>query len=225
MNRRYQVVIVGGGPVGVALAVELGQRGISCALVERRTEPQRIPKGQNLTQRSMEHFYSWGVADEVRAARMLPPDYPMSGIVAYRDLNNEYWYAPPLREIVNSYYFQDNERLPQYLVEYVLRQRMAQLATSKPRFGWAAETIEQDASSARVTVAEEGGAERVNVSKPTTWSAATAAIPPCAGRSASSAAARISTSSWCWRCSARASCMKSSSAFRRAPPIACCIRT
>ena len=73
MKKRYQVVIVGGGPVGVALAVELGQRGISCALVERRPEPQRIPKGQNLTQRSMEHFYFWGVADELRAARMLPP--------------------------------------------------------------------------------------------------------------------------------------------------------
>jgi flavin-dependent dehydrogenase len=123
MNKRYQVVIVGGGPVGVALAVELGQRGISCALVERRTEPQRIPKGQNLTQRSMEHFHAWGVADQVRAVRILPPDFPMSGIVAYRDLSNEYWYAPPLREIVNSYYFEENERLPQYLVEDVLRRR------------------------------------------------------------------------------------------------------
>ena len=48
---------------------------------------------------------------------MLPPAYPMSGIIAYHDLNTEYWYAPPLREIVNSYYFQDNERLPQYLTE------------------------------------------------------------------------------------------------------------
>src|ERR1700681_3247302 len=128
MKRRHQVVIVGGGPVGVALAVELGQRGISCALVERRTEPQRIPKGQNLTQRSMEHFHAWGVADQVRAVRILPPDFPMSGIVAYHDLSNEYWYAPPLREIVNSYYFQNNERLPQYQGEYVLRARMAQLA-------------------------------------------------------------------------------------------------
>ena len=35
MAERYQVVIVGGGPVGVALAVDLGQRGISTALVER----------------------------------------------------------------------------------------------------------------------------------------------------------------------------------------------
>jgi len=56
MQKRYQVVIVGGGPVGVALAVDLGLRGVSCALVERRTEPQRIPKGQGLTQRSMEHL-------------------------------------------------------------------------------------------------------------------------------------------------------------------------
>ena len=83
MKKRHQVVIVGGGPVGVALAVELGQRGISCALVERRLTPQRIPKGQGLTQRSMEHLYFWGVADKVRAVRLLPPEFPTSGITAY----------------------------------------------------------------------------------------------------------------------------------------------
>jgi len=160
MNHRYQVVIVGGGPVGVALAVELGQRGISCALVERRLEPQRIPKGQNLTQRTVEHFYFWGVAEELRAARLLPPSYPMSGIVAYHDLNSEYWYAPPLREIVNTYYFRDNERLPQYRSEQVLRARMAQLPNVEARFGWLAETIAQDAAGARVVIAEEDGAGR-----------------------------------------------------------------
>jgi 2-polyprenyl-6-methoxyphenol hydroxylase-like FAD-dependent oxidoreductase len=157
MKNRHQVVIVGGGPVGVALAVELGLRGISCALVERRREPQRIPKGQNLTQRAMEHLYSWSVADEVRAVRMLPPEYPMSGIVSLRDLNNEYWYAPPLREIVNSYYFQQNERLPQYLVEHVLRKRMLTLDNVESRFGWRAETVEQDAGGVRVAIVEDGG--------------------------------------------------------------------
>jgi NADH dehydrogenase FAD-containing subunit len=30
-EKRHQVVIVGGGPVGVALAVELGLRGVTCA--------------------------------------------------------------------------------------------------------------------------------------------------------------------------------------------------
>jgi 2-polyprenyl-6-methoxyphenol hydroxylase-like FAD-dependent oxidoreductase len=161
MNKRHQVVIIGGGPVGIALTVELGLRGISCALVERRLEPQLIPKGQNLTQRSMEHFHSWGVADGVRAVRMLPPEFPMSGIVAYRDLSNEYWYAPPLREIVNSYYFEPNERLPQYLVENVLRKRMAQLDTVDARFGWTTEKIEQDESGVRVTIAKEGGAREI----------------------------------------------------------------
>jgi 2-polyprenyl-6-methoxyphenol hydroxylase-like FAD-dependent oxidoreductase len=160
MNKRHQVVIVGGGPVGVALAVELGQCGISCALVERRLEPQRIPKGQNLTQRSAEHFYFWGVAEELRAARLLPASYPMSGIVAYHDLNNDYWYAPPLREIVNSYYFRENERLPQYQSEYVLRARMAQLGIVEARFGWIAESIEQDGDEVRVAIVKDGGTER-----------------------------------------------------------------
>jgi 2-polyprenyl-6-methoxyphenol hydroxylase-like FAD-dependent oxidoreductase len=163
MNKRHQVVIIGGGPVGTALAVELGQRGISCALVERRLEPQRIPKGQNLTQRSVEHFYFWGVAEQLRAARMLPPSYPMSGIVAYRDLNNDYWYAPPLREIVNSYYFQNNERLPQYQGEQVLRARMAELPSVEARFGWTAEDIAQDAAGVRVAIAEDGGTGRQTI--------------------------------------------------------------
>ena len=50
------VIIVGGGPVGMGLAIELGQREIRCVVVERYTSPQPIPKGQNLTQRTMEHF-------------------------------------------------------------------------------------------------------------------------------------------------------------------------
>src|ERR1700751_6491378 len=103
MKTRYQVVIVGGGPVGGAPPVGRGRRGLFRPLVEGRREPQRIPKGQNLTQRSVEHFYFWGVLDALRAARILPPSYPMSGIVAYRDLNNDYWAAPPLRGIVNPY--------------------------------------------------------------------------------------------------------------------------
>jgi 2-polyprenyl-6-methoxyphenol hydroxylase-like FAD-dependent oxidoreductase len=157
MKKRHQVVIVGGGPVGVALAVDLGLRGISCALVERRLEPQRIPKGQNLTQRSVEHFYAWGIADRLRAARVLPPEFPMNGIVAYGSLAGEYWYAPPLREIVNSYYFQPNERLPQYQTEAVLRSKMAELPCVQTRFGWTAETVEQDEAGVRVGISEANG--------------------------------------------------------------------
>lgn len=154
---KHQVVIVGGGPVGVALAVDLGLRGITCALVERHLTPQQIPKGQNLMQRSVEHFWRWGIADELRAARAMPPEYPMNGIIAYGDLTTDDWYAPPLREIVNSYYYQDNERLPQYRTEAVLRARLATLPNVEARFGWSMESIDQDADGVRVTIARTDG--------------------------------------------------------------------
>ncbi len=160
MTKKFQVVIVGGGPVGVGLAVELGQRGISCALVERHLEPQRIPKGQNLTQRTLEHFYFWNCVDELRAARIMPVDVPTSGVNVYRDLMSEFWSAPSQRELVQEYYFQAYDRLPQYCAEAVLRARMAALPTVKTFFGWSAEQIEQDAQSVRVTVAERQGSGR-----------------------------------------------------------------
>src|SRR5262245_33749001 len=156
-NQRHQVVVVGGGPVGVALAVELGLRGVDCVLVESRTGLQQIPKGQNLTQRTLEHFYFWGVVDEIRAARLMPLGYPIGEVTAYGSLMTDYWHAAPGREVVRPYYFQDNERLPQYCVEEVLRRKMAALRTIQTRFGWTANDIEQRNDRVRVTIAEERG--------------------------------------------------------------------
>src|SRR5580693_9260775 len=155
MASRTQVVIVGGGPVGLALAVDLGLRGVPCALVERRLTPQRIPKGQNLTQRTLEHFYFWGLADALRAARVMPPGYPIGEVTAYGSLMSEYWHAPPGREVVRSYYFQDNDRLPQYLMEEVLRKKIADLPGVETRFGWTARTVAQDEDGALVTIVED----------------------------------------------------------------------
>jgi 4-hydroxyisophthalate hydroxylase len=218
MTKRFQVVIVGGGPVGVALAVELGRRGLSCALVERRREPQRIPKGQNLTQRSVEHFYFWGVLDALRAARTLPPSYPMSGIVAYRDLNSQYWAAPPLREIVNPYYFQNNERLPQYQAEYVLRARLKELNNVDVRFGWAAEAIDQNADGVKVTITKDGGSGREIMQSDY-------AVGCDGGHSLVREQAGIARGGadfdqlMCWLYFVRASFTTGSSVFRRARPI------
>jgi hypothetical protein len=105
----------------------------------------------------MEHFHFWGIADKLRAARLLPAEYPMNMIVAYGNLSSEYWYEQPLNEIVSSYYFQKGERLPQYEIEHVLRARMAELPNIESRFGYLAETVEQDKADACVTITEEGG--------------------------------------------------------------------
>jgi 4-hydroxyisophthalate hydroxylase len=160
-SRRFQVVIVGGGPVGVALALELGLRGVECALVERHLVPQRIPKGQNLTNRSMEHFFFWGIDQELHAASLLPEGYPIGGVTAYGSLMGEYWYtyndAPGRGTGVQSFFFRKNERLPQYLTEEVLRARVAQLDNVTCLYGWSAETVEQDDGGARVLITETDG--------------------------------------------------------------------
>jgi 2-polyprenyl-6-methoxyphenol hydroxylase-like FAD-dependent oxidoreductase len=139
----------------MALAVDLGLRGVSCAVIERRESPQRIPKGQSLTQRTLEHFYFWGIVDELRAARLLPAGYPIGSITAYGNLMSEYWFGPDTRERVSDAYFQRNERLPQYLTEGVLRERAARLPNVDCLFGRTANAIEQDARGVRVTLSSD----------------------------------------------------------------------
>ncbi len=151
------VVVVGGGPVGLGLAAALGRAGVPTVLVERGLEPSAIPKGQNLTARSLEHFYFWGCADQLRAARLLPPGFPVGGITAYESLASRYWYAPPGRETVGDFYFQRAERLPQYLTESVLRHRVAALDSVTAMFGWSACDVRLHDDGVRVTARADSG--------------------------------------------------------------------
>jgi len=160
VDKHFQVIIVGGGPVGLALAIGLGMRGIKCALVESRVDMHRIPKGQNLTQRTLEHFHFWGIAEELRAARLMSPGHAIGEITAYGDLMSPYWHAPAGRELVRPYYFQDNERLPQYQMENVLRRKVASLPAVQVYWGWTATETAQTGTGVRVTIAQDGANSR-----------------------------------------------------------------
>ncbi len=158
-----QVVIVGGGPVGMGLAIELGQRGIRVVVVERYPVPQPVPKGQNLTQRTLEHFHFWGAEKELRAARTVPKDYGIGGLTAYGTLLGDYHYDWLQRELVRPYYFTDNERLPQYATEAVLRARAAELATVEILYGWTGENLTQDGDGVTVTALRREDGERITI--------------------------------------------------------------
>lgn len=155
-----ELIIAGGGPVGMGLAIDLGQRGHQVAVIERWPEPQPIPKGQNLTQRTMEHFRAWNCEDALRAARITPRGVVNGGLTCYDNLLSGYYYDWLPREQVRPFYFTDVERLPQYATEAVLRQRAAELDTVTLHYGQSAIGLSQNDSSVTLTHAAKDGPEQ-----------------------------------------------------------------
>ena len=74
-ERRIPVLIVGGGPVGVSLAMELGWRKIDSLLINDRPSTSIHPKGSTINSRSLEHMRRMGCSEKIRAAG-LPYDHP-----------------------------------------------------------------------------------------------------------------------------------------------------
>ena len=144
----------------MGLAIELGQRGVRSLVVERYAEPQRVPKGQNLTQRTVEHFYFWHAEQELRAARTIPKGYAPGGLTTYGTLLGDYSHDWLQRELVGDYYYTANERLPQYATEGVLRHRANQVPAIQLRYGWTAERVEQDGTGVAVEIRERDAAAR-----------------------------------------------------------------
>ncbi|MCC6777402.1 MAG: FAD-dependent oxidoreductase [Hyphomicrobiales bacterium] len=75
MSEHTPVLIVGAGPVGLALAGDLGWRGVPCTLIERSDGSIEQPKMDIVGVRTMEFCRRWGIADWVRDAPY-PGDYP-----------------------------------------------------------------------------------------------------------------------------------------------------
>lgn len=74
--RHVPVLIVGGGPVGLALAGELGWRGVACELLEQNDGVIATPKMNEVNTRTMEFCRRWGIAEAVRNCPF-PADHPL----------------------------------------------------------------------------------------------------------------------------------------------------
>ena len=126
-----EVLIAGAGPVGLAAAIELGHRGVRCLVVERNDRVGLSPRAKTTNVRTREHLRRWGIADALRAASPIPPDYPPDVVFATR-MN-----GPELarfhncfngRRVRSNLYSEEAQWVPQYVLEEVLREH----ATSLP---------------------------------------------------------------------------------------------
>ena len=75
-NINTDVLIVGAGPTGLTLAIDLGRRGIRCSIIEQKEAPAFLPKMERANARTMEIYRRMGLASRIRAAG-LRADCPM----------------------------------------------------------------------------------------------------------------------------------------------------
>lgn len=79
-GRQATILIVGGGPVGMTMALLLHRMGIGFAVIEKGSATTDHPKARGCDIRTMELFRQWGIADRVKA-RGLPPGSDVFAVV------------------------------------------------------------------------------------------------------------------------------------------------
>ena len=149
------VLIVGGGPVGLATAIELGMRQIPCVVVERYERAGSSPRAKTTHTRTREHLRRWGIADQLAAASPFGVDYP-SHVLFVASLA-----GPPIVRFEHALncspqrderYSEHSQWIPQYKLEQVLRDHAASLDAVELRLGHEFVSFEQDARAVAVTV-------------------------------------------------------------------------
>ena len=132
-----RVLIVGAGPSGLALAIELGHRGVPCLVIERNPRVGYAPRAKTTNVRTREHLRRWGIAQQLRAMSPLGIDYPSNVVFVTRLAGHELarfenaLYCAPGR---NPLYAEHAQWIPQYTLEEVLRAHAQTLPNVQIRF-------------------------------------------------------------------------------------------
>jgi 2-polyprenyl-6-methoxyphenol hydroxylase-like FAD-dependent oxidoreductase len=163
---RIPIAIVGGGPVGLMLALFLDLHGVRSVLFNTEETTRWHPKGSTEGSRTMEHFRRIGIAGEIRKLG-LPPDHPtdvayftrFGGIELARlrmpsasETMQKVAEASKTDQVPEPIHRANQMHVERFLFDY---------AKARPnivmRFGWRVENFEQDADGVRLTAVREPG--------------------------------------------------------------------
>ena len=156
-----QVIIVGAGPVGLTLAIDLGRRGVRCILLEQKAAPQFLPKMERCNARTMEIYRRMGLAEKIRDAGF-PRDVPMDVFIVMSLIE------PPLLHLEypsvaqaqaqiaatndGTQPLEPYQLISQYTLEPLLKSVADAMPTIDVRYGCEFMSAEQDGNGVRARV-------------------------------------------------------------------------
>jgi 2-polyprenyl-6-methoxyphenol hydroxylase-like FAD-dependent oxidoreductase len=160
------VLVVGAGPVGLTLAIDLGRRGVRCVLIEKKPAPEFLPKMERCNARTMEIFRRMDVSDRIRAAG-LDRDIPMDVYIVLA-LNEPPLLRLPYPSVADSQARiaachdgsmprEPYQLISQYTLEPLLKTVAEGLSSVAVRYGHEFMCLSQDADGATATVRDQEG--------------------------------------------------------------------
>jgi 2-polyprenyl-6-methoxyphenol hydroxylase-like FAD-dependent oxidoreductase len=159
------VLVVGGGPVGLALAGDLGWRGISCLLIEQSDGSIHQPRMDYVGVRTMEFCRRWGIVSAVESSPY-PRDYQQDNVyltsLTGHELGRER--LPAMRNAPpSSVSPQKWERCPQNMFDPILRDFASSQTSVELRYRTRLLSFAQDAERvcAEVENVDSGRRQRI----------------------------------------------------------------
>ena len=165
-NDTPEVLIAGAGPIGLTLAVALGQRGVRTVLIERSPEPGILPKMDLANARSMEIFGRLRLADKIREAGW-PLDAPFDvyagpslteppyAVLSYPSISEARQHIAAARP--GTLPREPYERISQYTLEALLLDEARALPGVDVLFGHQLVDLQQDADAVHATIRTPDG--------------------------------------------------------------------